>query len=45
MADNYKSGQNYPAQNNNSSPGIMPPQAVEIEESILGGMLIENDAA
>ncbi len=23
----------------------MPPQAVEIEESILGGMLIENDAA
>ncbi len=28
-----------------SSPGLIPPQAVEIEEAVLGAMLIEHEAA
>jgi len=48
MSKNYRDNDNQ--RKNNSmgeyeQGGVLPPQAVEIEESVLGGMLIEHEAA
>ena len=53
QSNSYQSGQlqNYSRSNQKSEydllegEGRMPPQAIEVEEAVLGGMLIEHDAA
>ena len=43
--DNGKAYSNSPPSNMSQDGGRIPPQAVEIEEAVLGAMLIERDAA
>lgn len=46
MADKYQNNMNRNAENQQAEQGgVLPPQAVEIEEAVLGGMLIESEAA